>query len=60
MQRHTVAPDGGPALHDDERAAGDVRQWGQGLGGGDGRGDGDGVGDARFHFITPLGLNIGN
>ena len=43
VQGHAVAPDGGAALHDDERAAGDLGQRGQGLGGGDGREDGDGV-----------------
>jgi len=48
MQCHAVAPDGGPALHDDERAAGDLGQRGQGLGGSDGRGDGDGVDDKRL------------
>ena len=40
VQGHAVAPDGGPARDDDERAAGDFGQQGQGLGGGDGRGDG--------------------
>jgi hypothetical protein len=32
VQRHTVAPDGGSALHDDEGAAGDIWDRGQGLG----------------------------
>ena len=36
VQGHAVAPDGSAALHDDERAAGDVGQRGQRLGGGDG------------------------
>jgi hypothetical protein len=40
QQRHAVAPDGSPAFHDDERAAGDLRKRGQGLDGSDGRGDG--------------------
>ena len=43
VQCHAVAPDGCPALHDHQRAAGDSGQRGQRLGGGDGRGDGDGV-----------------
>ncbi len=43
MQGHAIAPDGGPALDDDKRAAGDGWQGRQGLGGGDGRGDSDGV-----------------
>ena len=45
MQGHAIAPDGGPALDDDKRAAGDGGQWRERLGGGDGRGDGDGIDD---------------
>jgi len=45
VQGHAVAPDGGPALHNHQRAAGDGGQGRQGLGGGDGRRDGDGVDD---------------
>jgi len=41
VQGHAVAPDGRPAFDDDQRAAGDDGQRGQGLGGGDGGGDGD-------------------
>jgi len=37
VQGHAVAPDGGSALDDDEGAAGDFRERGQGLGGGDGK-----------------------
>lgn len=47
LQGHAVAPDGGPALDDHKRAAGDDGQRGQGLGGGDRRGDGEGVDDGR-------------
>ena len=50
VQCHAVALDGSPALHDDERAAGDDGQRGQGLGGGDGRGDGDGVNNEGGQF----------
>ncbi len=39
----------GPALHDHQRAAGDIGQLRQRLGGGDRRGDGDGVDDAVGH-----------
>lgn len=58
VQCHAVAPDGCPALHDHQRAAGDVRQRGQRLRGGDGRGDGDGVDDGGgyyffFHWESP-------
>jgi hypothetical protein len=52
MQRHAVAPDGSAALHDHQRAARDVGQRGQRLGGGDGRGDGDGVDDGGGHFFS--------
>lgn len=31
VQRHSVAPDGGAALYDDERASGDLGQWRQRL-----------------------------
>ena len=51
VQRHAVAPDGCPALHDDERATRDVGQRGERLGGGDGRGDGDGVDDCSGQFL---------
>ena len=51
VQGHSVAPDGSPALHDHQRAAGDFRERGQGLGWGDGRGDGDGVDDGGGYFI---------
>jgi len=50
VQRHAVAPDGGAALDDDQRAAGDNGQRGQGLGGGDGGEGGDGVDDNGSHF----------
>lgn len=43
VQRHSVAPDGGAALHYYERTAGDFGERGQGLGGSDGGRDGDGV-----------------
>jgi hypothetical protein len=36
MQRHAVAPDGSPALDDDQRAAGDGGQGREQPGGGDG------------------------
>jgi hypothetical protein len=53
VQRHAVAPDGCPALHDDERATRDVGQRGKRLGGSDGRGDGDGV-DPTFRMSLIL------
>lgn len=37
VQRHSIAPDGSPALDDHKRAAGDVRQREQGLRRGDGQ-----------------------
>lgn len=43
MKSHSIAPDGSPALHDHQRAAGDIGQRRERLGGGDGGGDGDGV-----------------
>lgn len=53
VQCHSIAPDGCPALHDHQRAAGDVGQRRERLGGGDGGGDGDGVddleGDSRVY-----------
>ena len=54
MRGHAVAPGGGAALHDDERATGDLRERGQRLGGGDGRGDGDGVDDESGHFQATI------
>jgi hypothetical protein len=53
VQGHAVAPDGGPALHDDERAAGDIGQRGQRLSWGDGGWDGDGVDDWIQFFTIP-------
>jgi hypothetical protein len=50
MQRHAIAPDGSPALHDHQRAAGDGGKRGERLGGGDGGGDGDGVDDLVQQF----------
>lgn len=47
MQSHAVAPDGSPALHNHEGAAGDVGERRQRLGRSDGRRDGDGVDDER-------------
>lgn len=47
MQGHAIAPDGGAALHYDERAARNLRQRRERLGGGDGRGDADGI---YFHL----------
>lgn len=58
MQRHSVSPDGSPALDDDKRAAGDVGQRGERLGGGDGGDDGDGVDDwGRSHFLATLQIS---
>ena len=55
MQGHAVAPDGGAALDDNEGAAGDFRERGQGLGGGDGGGDSDGVDYLnRSHSLATL------
>jgi len=45
VKSHSIAPDGSPALHDHQRAAGDIGQRRERLGGGDGGGDGDGVDD---------------
>jgi len=52
VQSHSVAPYRCPALHYHQRAAGDVWQRGQGLGGCDGRGDGDGVDYGGGHEVT--------
>ena len=55
VQGHSIAPDGCPALDDDERAAEDFRLWRQRLGGGDGGSDGDGVDDvADGYFLSIL------
>ena len=50
MKSHSIAPDGSPALHDHQRAAGDIGQRRERLGGGDGGGDGDGVDDRGNRF----------
>ena len=54
MQGHAVAPDGSPALHDHQRAAGDIGQRGQRLGGGDGGGDGGGESAADGFLFTSV------
>ncbi len=56
MEGHAVAPDGGPALDDDQRAAGYGGQWRERLGGGDGRRDGDGVDDVSWNYLSFLHL----
>lgn len=54
MQGHAIAPDGGPALDDDKRAAGYGGQWREQLGWGDGRVDDDGVDDGNSgHNLKP-------
>ena len=60
MQGHAVAPDGGAALDDHKRAAGDGGQWRERLGGGDGRGDGDGVDDGGDCHLGIATLMVNN
>ena len=51
-KRRAIPDHRSAALHNDERAARDRWQRGQGLGWGDGRGDGDGVDDFRENDIA--------
>lgn len=53
VQCHAVTPDGCPALNDHQRAAGDIGQRRERLGGGDGGGDGDGVDDVSSYSVAP-------